>query len=77
MIDVHVGHQIRRRRRDLGLSQAALAEAIGVRFQQIQKYESGLNQLSAGRLWAVATALRVSPNYFFEGLANDQPPEGD
>lgn len=46
-----------------------MADAIGVRFQQIQKYESGLNKLSAARLWGVATALGVSPNYFFVGLA--------
>ena len=72
IIDVHIGHQIRRRRRDLGLSQAAHADAVGVRFQQIQKYESGLNKLSAARLWSVATALGVSPNYFFEGLAHER-----
>jgi len=68
-IDIHIGRRLRRRRRDLGLSQAALADAIGVRFQQIQKYESGLNKLSAARLWGVATALGVTPNFFFVGLA--------
>jgi transcriptional regulator with XRE-family HTH domain len=68
-IDVHIGRRLRRRRRDLGLSQAALANAVGVRFQQIQKYESGLNKLSAARLWGVSTALGVTPNFFFVGLA--------
>ena len=72
-IDIHVGRRLRHRRRDLGLSQADVADAIGVRFQQVQKYESGLNKLSAARLWALATALGVTPNYFFEGLAGEAP----
>ena len=67
-IDTHIGRQIRRRRLGLGLSQVALANAVGVRFQQIQKYETGVQKLSAVRLWAVAVALGVAPSYFFEGL---------
>ena len=75
-IDVHIGRQIRRRRHALGITQAVLADAIGVRFQQVQKYESGLNKLSASRLWAVAAALGVSPTYFFEGLPAVEAIEG-
>jgi len=67
-IDLHIGRQLRRRRRALGVSQDALAEAIGVGFQQVQKYEVGINRLSAARLWQVAAALEVSPTYFFEGF---------
>src|SRR5580692_4930987 len=58
-IDFHLGKRMRRRRRLLGLTQQQLAEACGVRFQQIQKYECGANRVSAARLWRIATALEV------------------
>jgi transcriptional regulator with XRE-family HTH domain len=67
-IDFHLGKRMRRRRRLLGLTQQQLADACGVRFQQIQKYECGANRISAGRLWKIAGALEVQMNYFFEGL---------
>lgn len=67
-IDLHIGSQLRRRRRALGLSQNALADAIGVRFQRVQKYEVGHHKISASRLWRAAAALGVSPDYFFEGF---------
>jgi len=67
-IDLHLGKLMRRRRRLLGLTQQRLADACGVRFQQIQKYECGANRISAARLWRVAKALEVSVEYFFEGL---------
>lgn len=67
-IDLHLGKRMRRRRRLLGLTQQRLAEACGVRFQQIQKYECGANRISAARLWRVAQALEISVEYFFEGL---------
>ena len=70
-IDFHLGKRMRRRRRLLGLTQQQLAEACGVRFQQIQKYECGANRVSAARLWRIASALDVPVNYFFEGL-NEQ-----
>ena len=69
-IDFHLGKRMRRRRRLLGLTQQQLAEACGVRFQQIQKYECGANRVSAARLWRISGALEVPVNYFFEGLAN-------
>jgi transcriptional regulator with XRE-family HTH domain len=68
-IDFHLGKRMRRRRRLLGLTQQQLANACGVRFQQIQKYECGANRVSAGRLWLIAGALEVPVGYFFDGLA--------
>jgi len=62
-----IGLRVRRRRRQLGLTQAQLSAACGVRFQQVQKYESGA-PLSAVRLWLIAEALEVPFSYFFEGL---------
>ena len=59
---------LRRRRRLLGLTQQSLAEAVGLRFQQIQKYECGANRVTASRLWQLARALNVPATYFFEGL---------
>jgi transcriptional regulator with XRE-family HTH domain len=70
-IDIHLGKRMRRRRRLLGLTQQQLADACGVRFQQIQKYECGANRVSAARLWRIAGALDVPVGYFFEGLADD------
>ena len=67
MLDLHVGKRLRGRRRILGLSQTDLADLIGVRFQQIQKYEAAINRLSAARLWTLACALGVDVQYFFDG----------
>ncbi len=66
-IDVYIGKRLRRRRRILGLTQQQLAETIGVRFQQIQKYECGSNRITAAKLYRLGSALNVPPNYFFEG----------
>ncbi|MDR6626975.1 helix-turn-helix transcriptional regulator [Caulobacter segnis] len=68
-IDVHLGKRLRRRRRLLGLTQQQLAETVGVRFQQIQKYECGANRISAARLWQLAEALEVPVGYFYDGLS--------
>ncbi|WP_019960968.1 helix-turn-helix domain-containing protein [Woodsholea maritima] len=67
-IDHHVGKRLRRRRRLLGLTQQQLAEAVGIRFQQVQKYECGANRVSASRLFELAEALDVPVQYFYEGL---------
>lgn len=67
-IDVFVGNRIRARRYALGISQSELGDAIGVKFQQIQKYETGANRVSASRLWAVAEKLGIQVEYFFEGI---------
>jgi transcriptional regulator with XRE-family HTH domain len=67
-IDVLLGRRLRNRRRLMGLTQGQLAELVGVRFQQIQKYEAGANRISAARLWRLAQALNVPAAYFFDGL---------
>ena len=73
--DQHVSHRIRQRRIMLGLTQQQLAELIGVTYQQAHKYETGINRISAGRLYQIARALGVDVNYFFEGLdSGDGPP---
>jgi transcriptional regulator with XRE-family HTH domain len=70
-IDRHLGKRLRQRRRTLGLTQQQIAEAVGVRFQQIQKYECGANRISAARLWLLAKALQAPVSAFFEGLGDD------
>jgi len=67
-VDVHVGARLRQRRAQLGMSQSAIAEAAGISFQQIQKYEKGTNRCSSSMLWNFAQALDVEPGYFFEEL---------
>ena len=71
-VDRHVGALIRVKRRALGLSQEALADAIGVTFQQVQKYERGANRVSSSKLFEIAQTLDVPLATFFEGLAPDQ-----
>jgi transcriptional regulator with XRE-family HTH domain len=71
-IDLHLGRRLRRRRRLLGLTQQQLASAVGIRFQQIQKYECGANRISAARLWQLAEALEVAVAYFYDGLSEVQ-----
>ncbi|MHA6347148.1 helix-turn-helix domain-containing protein [Roseivivax sp. CAU 1761] len=67
-VDVHVGKRIRHRRWLVGMTQQQLAERVGIKFQQIQKYETGANRVSASRLWDIADALDVSVSFFFEGI---------
>lgn len=67
-IDLHLGRRLRRRRRLLGLTQQQLAIQVGIRFQQIQKYECGANRISAARLWQLAEALESPVSYFYDGL---------
>jgi transcriptional regulator with XRE-family HTH domain len=66
-VDRHVANRVRMRRHMLGLSQGALGEAIGITFQQVQKYENGANRISAGRLQQIADALDCTPAWFFAG----------
>ncbi len=70
-VDVHVGGRVRVRRRLINMTQETLADLIDVTFQQVQKYERGSNRISASKLFAIADALEVPVNYFFEGL--DEP----
>ncbi|HVG47033.1 MAG TPA: helix-turn-helix transcriptional regulator [Rubellimicrobium sp.] len=67
-VDVHVGKRIRHRRWTLGTTQQQLADRVGIKFQQIQKYETGANRVSASRLWDIAGALNVPVSFFFEGM---------
>ena len=77
-IDIHVGLQVRLRRKALKVSQEKLAEALGLTFQQVQKYERGANRISASKLYEIARALRVSIAWFFDGLSDPaaEPVEG-
>lgn len=72
-IDIHVGSRIRLRRNMLGLSQEKLGEMLGITFQQIQKYEKGVNRVGASRLQAISSFLNVPVAYFFE----DAPGQDD
>ncbi len=71
LVDVHVGEQVRLRRKLLGMTQTDLGDALGLSFQQMQKNERGVNRIGASRLLAIARVLDVSIDYFFE----DMPPE--
>lgn len=67
-VDAHVGRRLRHRRTSLGISQEQLGAALGLTFQQIQKYEKGQNRIGAGRLYRIAGILSVPVQFFFEGL---------
>lgn len=69
-VDVHVGKRVRHRRWMVGMTQQQLAERVGIKFQQIQKYETGMNRISASRLWDISAALGVPVSFFFEGLSD-------
>ena len=71
-MDRHVGARLRERRIMLGLTQQQLAELIGVTYQQAHKYETGINRISAGRLYQIAQALGVDISYFFEDIDPDR-----
>ena len=76
-IDFHIGKRLRRRRRLLGLTQQQLAESVGIRFQQIQKYECGANRVSASRLFELSQSLDVPAQYFYDGLAVTEDSDDD
>ena len=74
-VDLHVGGRVRLRRKLIGLSQEQLADALGLTFQQVQKYERGSNRVSASKLYAIARTLGVPVAFFFDGLPD--PLDGD
>jgi transcriptional regulator with XRE-family HTH domain len=76
-VDLHVGARIRMRRRMQAVSQEKLADALGLTFQQVQKYERGANRVSASKLYEIAAALRTPVSYFFEGLADPSSESAD
>lgn len=75
-VDKRIGQRVKQRRLELGMSQERLAELLGVTFQQIQKYEKGLNRVAASRLFELSSALGVALGYFFEGLTAGAPQQG-
>lgn len=75
-VDAHVGKRIRHRRWMVGITQQQLADKVGIKFQQIQKYETGMNRVSASRLWDIADTLGVGINFFFEGLNDARDTSG-
>ncbi|WP_313525126.1 helix-turn-helix domain-containing protein [Shinella sp.] len=75
-IDVFVGSRVRLRRLMVGMSQEALADRLGVTFQQVQKYEKGTNRISASRLQAISDVFRVPPSFFFQDDDSNAPSTG-
>ena len=73
-IDHHIAARMRERRTTLGLTSQQVAELLGITYQQLYKYEKGVNRISAGRLHALARALGVDVGYFYEGLGSGEPP---
>src|SRR5215475_7768604 len=67
-VDKKLGQRVRSRRLEIGMSQEKLAELLGITFQQVQKYEKGINRIAASRLFDIANAMDVSIATFFEGL---------
>ncbi len=76
-IDIHVGSRVRLRRMILGMSQEKLGEHMGLTFQQIQKYEKGVNRVGASRLFQLAYVLKVPVQFFYEELSFGPSPEGE
>jgi transcriptional regulator with XRE-family HTH domain len=72
-IDAQVGNRVRLRRMLIGMSQEKLGELLGLTFQQVQKYEKGVNRIGAGRLFQVARILSVPIDYFYEGVVDQLP----
>jgi transcriptional regulator with XRE-family HTH domain len=67
-VDAHVGYRVRLRRMLIGMSQERLGDLLGLTFQQVQKYERGINRIGAGRLYEVAEILGVPISFFYEGM---------
>ena len=73
-VDTHVGQKIREARLVRGLTQSGVAKQLGLSFQQLQKYETGYNRVSASNLFELSQLLGVQPSYFFDGLASGEAP---
>lgn len=72
-VDAQVGNRVRLRRMLIGMSQEKLGELLGLTFQQVQKYEKGVNRIGAGRLFHIAQILSVPIDYFYEGVVDQLP----
>ncbi len=77
VVDTHVGKRIRQRRGMIAMTQQELADLVGIKFQQIQKYETGANRVSASRLWDIANAMEVPVGFFFLGISDTEGEERD
>jgi transcriptional regulator with XRE-family HTH domain len=73
-VDVHLGKRLRWRRKSMGLTQQDVGAALGIRFQQVQKYESAANRMSAAVIWKLAALLEVDIHYFYDGLDHYEAP---
>jgi len=77
-VDMQVGNRVRIRRMLIGMSQERLGDLLGLTFQQVQKYEKGVNRIGAGRLYEVSRILNVPIDFFYEGLGGmNQPGAGE
>jgi transcriptional regulator with XRE-family HTH domain len=76
-IDIQVGNRVRIRRMLIGMSQEKLGDLLGLTFQQVQKYEKGVNRIGAGRLFEVSRILNVTIDFFYEGVSAAGQPESD
>jgi transcriptional regulator with XRE-family HTH domain len=74
--DQHIGSRVRMRRKMLAMSQTQLADALGITYQQVQKNETGINRIAAGRLQQISHILQVPVAFFFEGAPNAAAPHG-
>ena len=75
-VDIHAGARLRTRRKEMGMSQTKLADAIGLTFQQVQKYEKGSNRMGSSRLMQLANVLKVPVTFFFENAPGQPKPSG-
>ncbi len=66
-VDAYVGNRLKIRRNELGISQTKISEMLGITFQQVQKYEKGLNRIGSSRLYEFSKILKVPVSYFFDG----------
>ena len=76
-VDVHVGQRVRQRRCLAGMTQQQIAERVGIKSQQLQKYETGTNRISASRMWDIAAVMEVPVSFFFEGLEGQARDTGE
>ncbi len=76
-VDVHVGQRVRQGRWIVGMTLQELADGVGIKFQQIQKYESAINRISASRMWDIASSMAVPVSFFFKGLDGQAPDTGE
>ncbi|MHA1529004.1 MAG: helix-turn-helix domain-containing protein [Alphaproteobacteria bacterium] len=76
-VDLHVGKRIRQRRCMAGMTMQQLGDRVGINFQQIQRYETGANRISASRMWGIASVMKVPVSFFFEGIDGQAPDTGE